>query len=118
LRAFQSQVLAESDRQALLRAMDATGAAASLTNAEYWFEHELRQYPAAELEVDALEVLADRIVPAVGRDSVGFPAHDATQELGKRLGQKVVAMPGGHLGFLSQPVDFADALLRCVGIYA
>jgi pimeloyl-ACP methyl ester carboxylesterase len=118
LRAFQSQVLAESDRQALARTRDATGGAAALTNAKYWFEHELRQYPAVELELDVLNVLADRIVPAVGRDSVGFPAHDATEALGKRLGRKVVAMPGGHLGFLSQPVDFADALLRCVGTYA
>jgi pimeloyl-ACP methyl ester carboxylesterase len=118
LGAFQSRVLAESDRQALARARDATGGAAALTNAKYWFEHELRQYPAAELELDALKVLADRIVLAVGRDSVGFPAHEATVALGKCLGRKVVAMPGGHLGFLSQPVDFADALLRCVGIYA
>jgi hypothetical protein len=118
LRAFQSQVLAESDRHALARVRDATGGAAALTKAQYWFEHELRQYPAAELELDALKLRADRIVPAVGRDSVGFPAHDATQELGKRPGRKVVAMPGGHLGFLSQPVDFAHALLRCVGIYA
>jgi hypothetical protein len=118
LRAFQSQVLAESDRQALARARDATGGAAALTNARYWFEHELRQDPAAELDLDALKVLADRIVPAAGRDSVGFPAHDATEELGNRLGRKVVAMPGGHLGFLSQPVDFANALLRCVDTYA
>jgi pimeloyl-ACP methyl ester carboxylesterase len=118
LGAFQSQVLAESDREALARARDATGGAAALTNAKYWFEHELRQYPAAELELDALKVLADRIVVAIGRHSVGFPAHDATVALGKCLGRKVVAMPGGHLGFLSQPVDFADALVRCVGIYA
>jgi pimeloyl-ACP methyl ester carboxylesterase len=117
LHAFRDQVLAESDRQALARAVDAAGGAAAL-NAKYWFEHELRQYPAAELDLDALKVLADRIVPAVGRDSVGFPAHDATQELGQRLGRKVVDMPGGHLGFVSQPVDFADALLRWVGIYA
>jgi pimeloyl-ACP methyl ester carboxylesterase len=114
LRAFRDQVLAESDRQALARALDAAGGAAVMSNARFWFEHELRQYPVAQINLDGLKVLADRIVPMVGHDSVGFPAHDATQELGKRLGSKAVVMPGGHLGFLSQPIEFADALLRFI----
>jgi pimeloyl-ACP methyl ester carboxylesterase len=114
LHAFRDQVLAESDRQALVRAMDASAGAAAMSNARYWFEHEVRQYPVANIDLDALEVLAERIVPMVGHDSVGFPAHDATQELGKRLGRSAVVMPGGHLGFLSRPVEFADALLRYV----
>jgi pimeloyl-ACP methyl ester carboxylesterase len=114
LHAFRDQVLAESDRHALVRAVDASVGAAWMSNARYWFEHELRQYPAADVDVDALKAMADRIVPAVGRDSVGFPAHDATEELGKRLGRSAVVMPGGHLGFLSKSGGFADALLRCV----
>jgi pimeloyl-ACP methyl ester carboxylesterase len=113
---FRDQVLTESDRQALARAMaTASGASASaMTNTQYWVEHELRQYPTVDLDLDALKVLGDRIVPTVGRDSFGFPAHDATEELARRLGRHVSVMPGGHLGFLSEPVDFAGALLRCI----
>jgi pimeloyl-ACP methyl ester carboxylesterase len=114
LHAFRDQVLAESDRHALTPAGDASVGAAALSNARYWFEHELRQYPVADIDLDALKVQAERIVPTVGHDSVGFPAHDATEELGKRLGRKAVVMPGGHLGFLSEPIEFANALLRCV----
>jgi pimeloyl-ACP methyl ester carboxylesterase len=118
LHAFRDQVLAESDRHALLRTVDASVGAAVVSNATYWFEHELRQYPVADIDLDALKVLAERIVPTVGRDTVGFPAHDATEELGKRLGRNAVVMPGGHLGFLSHPVEFANALLRCTRLHA
>jgi pimeloyl-ACP methyl ester carboxylesterase len=115
LRGFRDQILAESDRLALARAMgEAAGGKSVMTNTRYWFEHELRQFPAVDLDLDPLKALADRIVLTVGCDSFGFPAHDATQELAKRLGRKVIVMPGGHLGFLSEPVEFADMLLHCI----
>jgi pimeloyl-ACP methyl ester carboxylesterase len=61
LRGFRDQVLAESDRLALARAMEATGGKSVMTNTRYWFEHELRQYPAVDLDLDPLKALADRI---------------------------------------------------------
>jgi acetyltransferase/esterase len=114
MQGFRDQILTESDRQALARAMPAAGGAATMANTRYWFEHELRQYPAVDLDLDALKVSADRIVLTVGRESVGFPAHDATEELAKLLDRQAIVVPGGHLGFLSEPVEFAGALLRCV----
>jgi hypothetical protein len=88
LRAFRDQVLAQSDRQALARDGDATGGAAALANAKYWFEHELKHNSAAKPGLDALKVLADRIVPR--------PA--------KRRGRKLVAMPGRTPRF-SKPIS-------------
>jgi pimeloyl-ACP methyl ester carboxylesterase len=114
MQAFRDQVLTDSDRQALARAMATASGASALTNMRYWFEHELQQYPTVDLDLDALKVLGDCIVPTVGRDSSGFPAHNATEELAARLGRHVSLMPGGHLGFLSEPVEFAGALLRGV----
>jgi pimeloyl-ACP methyl ester carboxylesterase len=79
-------------------------------NAAYWFEHELRQYPLADPDLPALARLAGRIVPAAGRDGAGYPAHDATVELGRRLDRPVLELPGGHLGFHAGPAAFARAL--------
>jgi acetyltransferase/esterase len=42
-------------------------------NAAYWFEHELRQYPAVELDVDALRAHADRIVLVGGGNRAAVP---------------------------------------------
>lgn len=83
-------------------------------NAAYWFEHELRQYPRVDLDLDTLAAHADRIVPAVGRDGAGYPCHDATLELGRRLGCPVVELPGGHVGFVAHPEEFARDLTRAL----
>jgi acetyltransferase/esterase len=75
----------------------------TLANATYWFEHELRQYPAADLDPDALKAYADRIVPMAGRESRDYPCYEVNVELGKKLGQDLTELPGGHIGFLTQP---------------
>src|SRR3546814_10935807 len=67
-----------------------------LGNATYWFEHELRQYPAVDLDLDALKVHADRIVLMAGRESRGYPAHEVSVELANKLVRELIALPGGH----------------------
>lgn len=81
-------------------------------NAVYWFEHELRQYPGTDLDLDTLTAHADNVLPAVGRDSGGYPCHEATTELGARLGQPVAQFPGGHVGFHAHPAEFARDLMH------
>lgn len=76
-------------------------------NLAYWFEHELRQYPATNPDPDRLAATADRIVPAAGRDSDGYPCREATVGLGKRLGRQVIDLPGGHVGAMTHPAEFA-----------
>jgi hypothetical protein len=51
------RALPDVDRQVMGRAPK------NEANAAYWFEHELRQCPAVELDLDALTARADRIVP-------------------------------------------------------
>ncbi len=81
-------------------------------NIAYWFEHELRQYPRTELDLDALTSRAGRIVLTAGRDSSGYPCHEANVELGARLGRPVVQLPGGHVGFHAHPAEFARDLVH------
>jgi pimeloyl-ACP methyl ester carboxylesterase len=83
----------------------------TLANAAYWFEHELRQYPAVGLDLDALKAHADRIMLIAGRESRGHPTYEVNLELAKKLGRELIELPGGHVGFLTQPAEFAREFL-------
>ena len=109
LKTFREHAFAESDRQAMARARDHTKSEV-VANTIYWFEHELRQYPAVDLDLDALKAHADRIIPVAGRESRGYPCYEVTVGLGKHLGRDVMMLPGGHIGFVTQPAEFARAL--------
>ena len=109
LEKFREQAFAESDRQHMAAAPKNEHTPANATD---WFEHELRQYPATELDLDTLRARADRIVLAAGREGVGYPAHDVVAELGRLLGRRVADLPGGHVGFVAHPAEFARELTR------
>jgi acetyltransferase/esterase len=104
LKKFREQAFSESDRQHMAAAPKNEH---TLANATYWFEHELRQYPAVNLDSDALKAYADRIVPMAGRESRAYPCYEVNVELGKKLGRDLIELPGGHIGFLTQPAEFA-----------
>jgi len=78
---------------------------------EYWFEHELRQYTAVDLPIEALLHSADRIVVAAGRDSRGHPLHDVGTNLAAALGQTLTELPGGHTGYATHAPAFASELV-------
>ena len=108
LEKFREKAFAESDRQAMARAPKNEY---TLANATYWFEHELRQYPAVDLDLNALKAHADRIVLMGGRESRGYPCYEVNAQLGKKLGRELIELPGGHIGFLTQPAAFAPEFL-------
>jgi hypothetical protein len=104
---FRARAFAETDRQAMSRMPNTEF---TLANAKYWFEHELRQYPTTALDLDALGASADRIVLTAGRESRGTPCYRVSAELSKRLCRDLVELPGGHLGCVLRPAEFAAAL--------
>ena len=53
-------------------------------------------------------------MPAAGRESRGYPCYEVSVELGKRPGQDVVVLPGGHFGYLAQPAAFARELVQAL----
>jgi acetyltransferase/esterase len=103
---FRMRAFPDTDRRAMAQAPK------NEANATYWFEHELRQYPAVELDLDALARHAERIMLRVGREARGYPAHEVNLVLGRKLGREVVELPGGHVGFISHPAEFAGGLLQ------
>jgi pimeloyl-ACP methyl ester carboxylesterase len=111
LKKFREQAFAESDRQHMAGAPKNEY---TLANATYWFEHELRQYPTVDLDLDALKAHADRIVLMAGRESRGYPTYEVNVELGKKLGLGVIELPGGHVGFLTQPAEFAREFVQAL----
>jgi len=106
---FRARTFPQSDVQIM------THAPRNPANAAYWFEHELRQYPAVELDLDTLQVRADRIVLVAGRNSVGYPCREVAAALAGTLGRTLVDLPGGHIGFVSAPAEFAHELLATLG---
>ena len=95
----------------MARAMERGEGEQMLRNTRYWFEHELRQYPTVDLDLDALATQANRLVLAAGRESHGYPAHRVSVELGRHLGRPVIELPGGHVGCMTHPEEFAAELL-------
>jgi pimeloyl-ACP methyl ester carboxylesterase len=79
-------------------------------NTGFFLEHELRQFTSYLPDVPALHAVADRIVLAGGVDSDGYLPYRPGSALADRLGAEVVRMPGGHLGYMTDPVEFAATL--------
>jgi acetyltransferase/esterase len=70
----------------------------------------LRQYPAADLDLDRLQRRAERIVLLAGQDCRGYPAYQVNIELGRILGRDLVETPGGHVGAGTHPIEFSRTL--------
>lgn len=80
----------------------------------YWFEHELREYCGADLDLAALELSAARIAMAAGEGSRGYPLHALSASLAAKLGHPLVELPGAHTGYATHAARFAPALVELV----
>jgi pimeloyl-ACP methyl ester carboxylesterase len=88
------------------------------TNMTFWFEHELRQYPAYLVNMANVEAVADKLLLAGGtqsRESGAMPYLPVAQ-LAKRLHREVVEFPGGHTGYVERPGPFAQHLESVLSI--
>jgi pimeloyl-ACP methyl ester carboxylesterase len=111
LEKFRERTFSDSDRQAMARMPRNER---TLANAAYWFEHELRQYPAFEPDIDLLRTYADRILLLAGRESRGHPTHEVNAEIARRLGRELIEVPGGHIGFATEAAEFAQEFVRAL----
>jgi pimeloyl-ACP methyl ester carboxylesterase len=114
LKQFRERTFPECDHEAMARARYPKNEEYVPANAAYWFEHELRQYPAVDIDIDSLKAHADRIVLVAGRESRGYPAYEVNVELGKRIGRPLIELPGGHVGYVSQPAEFAREFIQAL----
>jgi pimeloyl-ACP methyl ester carboxylesterase len=75
-----------------------------------FLEHVLVPFTTNEFDLAALEAASARLIPAAGIDSRGQLPHRAAAALATRLGLPLTEFPGGHLGPVERPTQFAHAL--------
>ncbi|MFJ9862786.1 alpha/beta fold hydrolase [Streptomyces sp. NPDC101165] len=98
-------------REELIGALDGPGRppaeGADAAPMGVFLTHVLRPFTAY---VPSLTSLERRLTLAVGAESRGQLLYRTAELLADRLGSRLVEFPGGHLGTLDHPVEFADAL--------
>jgi pimeloyl-ACP methyl ester carboxylesterase len=79
-------------------------------NHTLWFEREVREYPAFRPDLVALKEAADQLVLGGGETSRDDPPYRPNTFLAGQLGVPVTHFPGGHVGFVTHPGEFARVL--------
>jgi pimeloyl-ACP methyl ester carboxylesterase len=108
---FVSMVAGKEDHQVIERAMTQQANEYTRANAAYWMEHELRQYPRIELDLAVLATHTSQMVFVGGRDAQNKVSYQSSKALASALGRDLVDVPGGHVGFMAYPTEFAAALI-------
>jgi pimeloyl-ACP methyl ester carboxylesterase len=75
-----------------------------------FLEHVLIPFTTSEVDLAALGAAGPRLVPVAGIDSRGQLPYRAAAALATRLGLPLTELPGGHLGPVERPAQFAGAL--------
>ncbi|WP_198958381.1 MULTISPECIES: hypothetical protein [Amycolatopsis] len=79
-----------------------------------FLEHVLVPFTSTEVDLAALGAVGRRLVPAAGIDSRGQLPYRAAAALATGLGLPLTEFPGGHLGSVERPAQFAGALTALV----
>ena len=79
-------------------------------NQAFWLEHELRQYTRVVPDISALRSASTRLVLAGGLESQDYFPYRPNTIMAVRLDSKVVDFPGGHVGYVTHPIEFAARL--------
>jgi pimeloyl-ACP methyl ester carboxylesterase len=109
---FVKRCFAEVDHPIMGRAAAPEHAATAIANANYFFERELRQYTAAELDMKKISQRGGMIIPAMGLASADFPDGQIALGLSRRLGRDLLELPDGHVGYATSSKEFAHRLVQ------
>jgi acetyltransferase/esterase len=79
-------------------------------NRDFFLEHEVRQYPRFVPDIEALKSVLPKLILAGGDESRTTFPHRTVSALADQLGSTVTDLPGGHVGYATQPAQFAARL--------
>jgi clorobiocin biosynthesis protein CloN7 len=79
---------------------------------ERFFRHGFLPIALYQPDLAALQASSARVIVAGGITSKGQFAHRTAAALAERLGNPLVEFPGGHVGFVTDPDEFAAILRR------
>lgn len=77
----------------------------------FWASYEIRQYTHSDITLNDMIQHKDKIVLLNGMDSKGSFPQDVNFYLSEQTGIHIVDIPGGHLGYIQKPEDFANVIL-------
>jgi len=102
-----------SDREpgAMLAPPTSQGAA----NPAFFFTYDSPAVRRYRVDVAALKAAPTWIVPAGGQSARDSTPHRAAAALAAKLGEPLVAFPGGHTSWLLRPKGFASKLRETLG---
>ena len=106
---FLMGMMSDSDRRTLASAAEHGDAAQTARDFGYWFEHELRQYPPTAFDLETLRSRTGLAFIA-GQESGDLLPHRLATVFADQLGVPLHVLPGGHVGYLTYPAEFARAL--------
>jgi pimeloyl-ACP methyl ester carboxylesterase len=86
-------------------------------NSQFWFQFELRQYSTAKVDLNGLVALKEKFVPAAGVESGNDVGVAPIAAIAHAMGKEILRLPGGHLGFVSDPKTWASKFLQSIGEY-
>jgi acetyltransferase/esterase len=109
---FVQRLFAEVDHPIMSRTPAPEHSATATANANYFFEREMRQYIAVELDIEKLSQRARLVIPAMGVASADFPDGRAARALSQRLSRDLLELPDGHVGYVTSPEEFTRRLVR------
>jgi len=95
---------------------DAAAQARAVTAGQRFFGHSLLPVVLYRPDVEALRNSSMRVVIGAGATSRGEFPHRTAAALSERLGAPLVEFPGGHIGFASDPQEFASVLRRTLTV--
>ena len=107
---FLMQMMSASDRKTLLENAGRADPAQAARDFDYWFEHELRQYPPTVFDDDKLRAAGERLMFVAGEDTDDLLPNRVAALFAEQLGLPLRRLPGGHVGYTSFPEAFASAL--------
>ncbi|KIW20484.1 hypothetical protein PV08_01059 [Exophiala spinifera] len=82
-------------------------------NSIYWFEREIPVYPLQDFDLQALAKYKKKLILAAGEDTdPSAPHYRANESLAKICAKELTIVPGGHTGFATHPVEWAEALIK------
>jgi pimeloyl-ACP methyl ester carboxylesterase len=100
----------ENDKQ-MMRFSQGEADPERVKNSDYWFEHQLWQYPTTEFDWGRVKTCSqDKLIPVCGVENKGFFLYKPNALLAELTGTEIFIVPGGHFGYLTHAEQFAKEI--------
>lgn len=105
----------EAEKPMFIRAFDAKAGPHVSSNVQYWFEREMLVYPLTKFTSTMFQPLRYKLLLAVAEESGEETfKYRINATLARDLGQELIVLAGGHIGFATHAKQFANGMLEAL----